>query len=50
MACWDRAQARHGLVGGFDAHITGSRLRQTTSVFIGQIKITDRAQRFRRRA
>ena len=33
MACWDRAQARHGLVGGFDAHITSSRLRQTISVF-----------------
>ena len=29
----DPAQARNGLVGGFDAHITGSRLRQTTSVF-----------------
>ena len=24
----DRAQARHGLVGGFNSHITGSRLRQ----------------------
>jgi len=29
----DRAHARHGLVGGFNAHITGSRLRQTISVF-----------------
>ena len=29
----DRAQAHHGLVGGFDAHISGSRLRQTISVF-----------------
>jgi hypothetical protein len=28
-----RPQARHGLVGGFDAHITGSRLRQAISVF-----------------
>ena len=29
----DPAQARNGLVGGFDAHITGCRLRQTISVF-----------------
>jgi hypothetical protein len=27
------AQAHHGLIGGFDAHLTGSQLRQTISVF-----------------